>query len=86
MGGLRGSFAVRKLLLYSDRAFSVEAENLARAKADFGFGIVNLRSINLDASLFDQARDFAVRFVQVKRLSINIRNQGNSSKPLSIKW
>jgi hypothetical protein len=46
--------------VYSHGAFAVEAKNLARAKGDGGLGIVNLCSVDRDASLFDQARRFAV--------------------------
>ena len=49
------------LLLYVGRlcdpngVFSVEAKNLAGIKADRRFGIVNLCSTDLDASLFNQS-------------------------------
>ena len=43
--------------------FTVEAKDLARAKGDFCLGIVDLRSVNFDAPLLDQSRDFAVRFL-----------------------
>jgi len=43
--------------------FTVEAHNLARVKGDFYFGIANFDSINFHASLLDQSRDFAVRFL-----------------------
>ncbi len=49
------------LLLYVGRlcdpngVFSVEAKNLARFESDRCLGIVNLCSIDLDASLFNQS-------------------------------
>src|SRR5215471_20425193 len=49
-------------LAYSHGTFAVEAQNLARVKGDFCLGIANFGSINFDASLFDESRDFAVRF------------------------
>jgi hypothetical protein len=33
--------------------FTVEAQDLARVKGHFGFGIMNFDSINFDAALFD---------------------------------
>src|SRR6476661_452757 len=47
---------------YSHGTFTVEAQDLARVKGDFRPGIANFDSINFHASLFNQSRDFAVRF------------------------
>ena len=63
---LQGTFLTREFGSpgsgYAHGTFTVEAQDLARVKGDFRLGIANFGSINFHASLFDQSRDFAVRF------------------------
>src|SRR6478609_1121391 len=48
---------------HSHGTFAVEAKDLARVKGDFFLGIGDFCFINRHAPLFDQSRDFAVRFL-----------------------
>jgi len=57
-----------------------QAKNLARLKPDCSRGIAKLHAIELHASLFDQPRGLAARFLQVERLPINVRNERDGFK------
>ena len=63
-------------------AFTVEAQDLARVEGDFRFGIANFGSINFHASLFDQSRDFAVRFFRLEHFAIHVRHDSDGREDL----
>ena len=70
----------RPLLANSHCVLFVEAKNLAGLKPDCSPRIAKLHAIELHASLFDQPRGLAARFLQVERLPINVRNERDGFK------
>ena len=64
-------------LAYSYGVLSIEAKNFAGLKLNCCPRVANFKSIELHASLFNQARGFAAGFLDVKSLPIDIQNERN---------
>jgi len=64
-------------LAYSYGVLSIEAKNLAGLKFNYCSRVANFKSIELHASLFNQAGSFAAGFSDLKSLPIDIQNERN---------